>query len=137
MSGKIDCSILTPERTLFESQVDSIVVQAYDGEMGFLHNHTPLIAELGIGEIRLNEGGAMKYMVIEGGIVEIKNNKLVILAENALLKEDLTDLDKTAVQNRIKELAAEKMSIKKSSEEKLEIMLEHAKLKARLKVALR
>ena len=134
MSGKIDCSILTPEKTIYEDQVDSIVVQAYDGEIGFLHNHAPLISELGVGEIRLRNGNTTQYLVVEGGIVEIKNNKLIIIAENAILKENL---DKDAILNRINELNTEKSSGSKTPSEKLGITLESSKLKARLKVALK
>jgi F-type H+-transporting ATPase subunit epsilon len=61
MNRKINCSILTPERTLYEGDVDMAVVQAHDGEMGFLGGHAPLISELGIGEIRLKNANSTEY----------------------------------------------------------------------------
>jgi len=39
MAMKLNCNVLTPERQIYEGQVDFAVVQAYDGEMGFLYNH--------------------------------------------------------------------------------------------------
>ena len=78
---KIKCSILTPDRYLFEGEVAFAVVQAYNGEMGFLVDHAPLISELGLGEIRLQDGKTTEYFVIEGGVVEIRDNKLIILTE--------------------------------------------------------
>ena len=43
--------------------------------MGFLYNHAPLISELGIGEIRLRDGKKTEYLVIEGGVVEIRGQQ--------------------------------------------------------------
>ena len=134
MSRKIDCSILTPEKTLYEGQVDFAVVQAHDGEMGFLYGHSPLISELGTGEIRLKDKNSTEYLVIEGGIVEIKDNKLIVLAENAAKKDDL---DKDDLNKRMKDLEEKKKGLPKFSGEKLEIQIEQEKVKARIKVALR
>lgn len=89
MTKRISCVILTPERYLFEGEADFVVVQAYDGEMGFLINHTPLITKLGYGEVRLTKGDKTEHMMLEGGLVEIIDNNLSILAEKGYLKEDL------------------------------------------------
>ena len=125
---KINCCILTPERLLYEGEVDFVAVQAYDGERGFLYNHSPLISELGIGEIRLRSAGRTDYLVVEGGFVEIKANELTILAESAIEKKDLS---REEIQYQIDEFSA------KSPKEKLELEIELLKLKARLKVAAR
>ncbi len=79
MKNKIKCSILTPDRVVYEEEVDYIVVPAYDGEMGFLHNHTPLVSELIIGEVKLHTGQGIEYIAIHGGFAELRDNDLVIL----------------------------------------------------------
>mgnify|MGYP001208938412 FL=1 len=134
MERLIDCSILTPERLIYEGQVGFAVVQAYDGEMGFLYGHSPLISKLGIGEIRLNNPKSVDYLVIEGGIVEIKDNKLIVLAERAFKKSDLNAQDLDAKK---KELDSQMNQMPKFSEEKFILKLERDKLKVRLKVAKR
>ena len=131
MSMKLQCTILTPDRILYEGDVHFAVVQAYDGEAGFLYNHAPLVSELGIGEVRLRTGKLTEYFTIEGGFVEINDNKLVILAEDAYAKADL-------VKDEIeKELATVRAKEPKGYEERLQVSIEMTKLKARLKVASR
>jgi len=89
---KIACTILTPERNLFDGEIAFAVVDAHNGEMGFLVDHAPLISELGVGEVRLSDGKSTEYFVVEGGIVEIRTNKMIILAEKAS-KLGATDIE--------------------------------------------
>ena len=132
MIRKINCSILTPENILYEGEVGFAVVQAHNGEMGFLYNHAPLISELGVGEIRLRDEQLTQYLVVEGGIVEIRDNKMIILAENAYKKEDL---NADEIEKKLKELREKEY--KSFSEEKMLLQIEEDKLKAHLKVARR
>ncbi len=131
MTRKIKCNIFTPERVIYEGEADFLVVQAFDGELGFLYNHTPLIAELGFGEARLRTKERADYFAIEGGFVEIRNNELIVLAEAAFRKEDLS---REALQKQIAETrgraAGEEWDL-------FELEVELKKLKARLKVASR
>ena len=134
MERVINCTILTPERLVYEGQVGFAVVQAHNGEMGFLYGHSPLISKLGIGEVRLNNPKSVDYLVIEGGVVEIKDNKLIVLAERAFKKEDLSAAD---LENKMKELDSKMSTLPQFSEDKFELKLEKDKLKVRLKVAKR
>ncbi len=134
MERVINCSILTPERLIYEGEVGFAVVQAHDGEMGFLYGHSPLISKLGMGEIRLNNPKSVDYLVVEGGVVEIKNNKLIILAEKAFKKSDLSAAD---LDSKMKELDTQMNEMPLYSEDKFILKLEKDKLKVRLKVARR
>ncbi len=134
MERVINCSILTPERLIYEGDVGFAVVQAHDGEMGFLYGHSPLISRLGIGEIRLNNPKSVDYLVVEGGVVEIKNNKLIILAEKAFKKSDLSAAD---LDSKMKELDSQMNEMAQYSEDKFILKLEKDRLKVRLKVARR
>ncbi|TAL39430.1 MAG: ATP synthase F1 subunit epsilon [Spirochaetes bacterium] len=132
MSRKIQCSVLTPDRVLFEGHIDFAVVQAHDGEIGFLFNHAPLVAELGIGEVRLRSADQANYLIVEGGFVEIRENELIVLAESAFKKEELA---KDALDRQIKDIeTAEKPA---AFRERMVMDLELKKLKARLRVASR
>lgn len=134
MERVINCSILTPERMIYEGEVGFAVVQAHDGEMGFLYGHSPLISKLGVGEIRLNNPKSVDYLLVEGGVVEIKNNKLIILAERAYKK---SDLDLAELDAKLKELDSNMEQSAPFSEEKLLMRLEKDQLKVKLKVARR
>ncbi|HNW30032.1 MAG TPA: ATP synthase F1 subunit epsilon [Spirochaetota bacterium] len=132
---KIKCSILTPDRYLYEGEVAFAVVQAHNGEMGFLVDHAPLISELGIGEVRLQDGKTTEYFVVEGGVVEIRDNKLIIIAETASKKDEL---DKAALEEKLKELKEQKeREIKAFSPEWVRFQGEEKRVKARIKVASR
>jgi F-type H+-transporting ATPase subunit epsilon len=126
--GKIKCTILTPEKMIYEGDVDFAVVEAHDGARGFLYNHCPMISELGIGEVKLRSGESSEFMIIEGGLVEIKDNKMIVLAESAVKK---SDLNKDEIQKQLDRIAGE------SSKERILLGTEERKLKARMKLLLK
>jgi F-type H+-transporting ATPase subunit epsilon len=136
MSRKIYCTILTPERYLFEGEVDFAVVQAHDGERGFLLRHIPFITKLGSGEVRLMKGQSTEHLMLEGGLVEIIDNNLTILAEKGYLKQEL---DPETLQKELDEI----MEIKKTkkvdaiTEEGYTYLETERNLKIKLKVSQR
>lgn len=129
MERKINTSILTPERILFDGDTQLAVVKAFDGDMGFLYNHAPLISELGIGEVTLRDTNSKHQFYIEGGVVEILDNNLIILAESALKKEEI---DKEELEQKL--AALNQQDSRKFSEEWMTIQNEQETIKAKLKV---
>lgn len=134
MERLLDCTILTPEKLIYQGEAGFAVVQAHNGEMGFLYDHAPLISMLGIGEIRLRNPKSIDYFVIEGGIVEIKNNKLVILAERAFKQSELNAVE---LQNKIDEYDQTIKIEKPNIRDRFLIKVEQDRLRIRLKVAKR
>ena len=135
MERVIKCSILTPEKLIYEGDVGLAVIQAHNGEIGFLYGHSPLISKLGIGEIRLhNPNNNVDRLMVEGGVVEIKNNNLIVLAEKIFNK---SDLNSDEIKEKIKAIDEEINQLPPFDEGKAELRMEKDKLKIRLKVALR
>lgn len=134
MERLLDCTILTPEKLIYQGEAGFAVVQAYNGELGFLYDHAPLVSMLGMGEVRLRNPKTTDYFVIEGGIVEIKNNKLIILAEKAFRR---TDLNAAELQKKIDEYDQTIVTEKPDFKERFLIKIEQDKLKIKLKVAKR
>lgn len=134
MERLLDCTILTPEKLIYQGEAGFAVVQAFDGQMGFLFDHAPLISMLGLGEVRLRNPKTTDYFVIEGGLVEIKNNKLIILAEKAFKQSDLNAAE---LQNKIDEYDQTIARDKPDFKERFLIKIEQDKLKIKLKVAKR
>jgi F-type H+-transporting ATPase subunit epsilon len=132
MERSIECTIITPERTLYSGEALSVTVQAHDGELGILYNHAPIISELGIGEVRLMGNANSEYLYIEGGIVELQDNKLIVLAENAMLKSELKQDELEAKQKELEEVQWDK-----SAGGSMKLLKEKEQLRAKLKVALR
>ena len=76
-------SVISPERVLFEGEAASVVAPAYDGEIGILDGHAPLMTLLGKGSLRLGGGGADKQFSIEGGFLQVIDNNVRIVTEKA------------------------------------------------------
>ena len=74
--------IITPDRKVFEGEVTSARFPGTDGSFEVLNNHAPLISALAEGDVVLNGGGAGTFHV-SGGIVEVLQNKVMVLAESA------------------------------------------------------
>jgi F-type H+-transporting ATPase subunit epsilon len=74
-------SVISPEAVLFEGETESVVAPAYDGEVGILTGHAPLMALLGNGELRL--GGSSKRFNVNGGFMQVLNNEVRVVTEKA------------------------------------------------------
>ena len=85
--------IVTPERLAYEDDVDMVLVPGIDGEMGILPHHTPLVSLLGVGELKIRKGGSEESFAIAGGFLQVRPDKVVVMAETADLASDI-DLEK-------------------------------------------
>lgn len=86
----LQLEIVSPERRAFTDEVDSVIVPGIDGQLGILPHHTRLITALGTGELRINKGGTEQSMLISGGFVEVRPDKVVIMAD---LAEHSSEID--------------------------------------------
>jgi F-type H+-transporting ATPase subunit epsilon len=75
-------SVISPEAVLFEGDAESVVAPAYDGEVGILSGHAPLMALLGDGELRLG-GGAVRRFKVSGGFMQVLENHVRVVTEKA------------------------------------------------------
>ncbi|MBA7703670.1 ATP synthase epsilon chain [subsurface metagenome] len=74
--------IITPEKTLFEGKINSLNVPGTKGPFVILHNHAPIISTLDKGQIKIvTDNQDTKLINIEGGIIEVKKNKIIVLAD--------------------------------------------------------
>ena len=130
--AKIHMSILTPERAIFEGDSDAVYAMMHDGDRGFLPGHAPMVGILGIGMLRVFRDGIMTAFEVEGGFLEISKNRLIILAEDAMKKEELSEkLVKAEIDSVESELAVA------SPESRKKLELKKKKLASRLQVAVR
>jgi F-type H+-transporting ATPase subunit epsilon len=79
------CVIVTPEAQVFDQQVTQAIVPAHDGLVGILTDRAPLLVKLGIGALQLDATqGGRRTLFINGGIAQMKDNKLTIVTDEAL-----------------------------------------------------
>jgi F-type H+-transporting ATPase subunit epsilon len=81
--------IVTPERAVFSDEVDSVVCPGVEGELGVLPHHAPLLTTLGFGELRIRRGGQEESFAIAGGFLQVRPDKVVVMAETADLASDI------------------------------------------------
>jgi F-type H+-transporting ATPase subunit epsilon len=90
MNVKLKLKIVTPERIVFEAEVDQITAMTQMGEVTILPGHIPLVAMLKAGELRTKTGGKEELMVASTGFIEVRaGNEVVILADTADRAEEL------------------------------------------------
>jgi F-type H+-transporting ATPase subunit epsilon len=82
-SGALHVVVISPERTIFDGQAEAVVAPAWDGEIGILRGHAPLMALLGSGEMRVTRGGTVERFRIEGGFLQVVNDVVTVLSERA------------------------------------------------------
>jgi F-type H+-transporting ATPase subunit epsilon len=76
-------TVISPEAVLFEGDTDAVVAPAYDGEVGILTGHAPMMTLLGKGTLRLGSGGGTKSFSIEGGFLQVVENQVRVVTERA------------------------------------------------------
>jgi F-type H+-transporting ATPase subunit epsilon len=76
-------SVISPEAVLFEGEAESIVAPAFDGDVGILTGHAPMVTLLGRGELRVGAGGAARRFQVEGGFLQVADNLVRVVTERA------------------------------------------------------
>jgi F-type H+-transporting ATPase subunit epsilon len=102
----LQLEIVTPERLAYSDEVDSVQLPGSAGELGVLPHHAPLISTLGVGELRIRKGGAEESFAIVGGFLQVRPDKVVVMAETADLASEI-DLQKAEEARREAERALE------------------------------
>ena len=110
------CVIVTPEQQVLDEKLTQAILPAHDGEIGILTGRAPLLVKLGVGALRLDlAGGQKQTLFIDGGIAQMKDNRLTVLTKQAVPPEEL---DPEAAKAEFNEAAARKITDEKSFEER-------------------
>lgn len=76
-------NIVTPDGPVYDSAVDMVIAKTASGEIGILPGHIPMVAPLEIGVVKLKKDGKSEYVAVSGGFVEVRPEKVSILAQSA------------------------------------------------------
>jgi len=79
----LSLEVATPSRLVVAETVDEVVIPGSQGYFGVLPGHAPLLATLGIGELTYRQGTSQFHLALTGGFAEVRNDKVIVLAENA------------------------------------------------------
>jgi F-type H+-transporting ATPase subunit epsilon len=75
--------VISPEATVYEGEAESVVAPAWDGEIGILRGHAPLMALLGSGDLRVTLRGTTERFHVRGGFLQVVDDVVTVLSEHA------------------------------------------------------
>ena len=114
MSGKFKVEIITPDMSILTVETNEVTIPSYEGQMGILKDHIPLITFLRPGIIVIDNNEVKKYFV-EEGTVEFSNNNLLILTSTVI---DLSKLNQNSIKNLLNEAEKKFNDIESTDKEK-------------------
>lgn len=89
MADRVTLEIATPMRLVVSETVDEVVAPGVEGYFGVLPGHAPFLTTLGIGEVSYRTGRDTHYLALAGGFAEVRNDKVIVLADTAERPEEI------------------------------------------------
>ena len=89
MADRLTLEIATPMRLVVAETVDEVVAPGIEGYFGVLPGHAPFLTTLGIGEVTYRVGQDEHYLALAGGFAEVRNDKVIVLADTAERPEEI------------------------------------------------
>jgi len=96
---KIKLEIVTAERLVYSDEVDIVVAPGIDGQLGILPHHAPLVTMLQAGEVLFRKGGEETVKAVSGGFLEVRPDRVLILADAAERVEEI-DIERAEAAKR-------------------------------------
>jgi len=107
----LEVHLVTPEREVWSGEADFVTARGVDGDLGVLPGHAPLLAALAVGPVFIDAGGSRTAVAVDGGFLHVAHEddvtRVDILAEHALLSDELGQDDAEARERRAEELRSE------------------------------
>ncbi|MFD2215092.1 F0F1 ATP synthase subunit epsilon [Metabacillus endolithicus] len=96
-------NVVTPDGPVYDADVEMVSVKAQSGELGILPGHIPMVAPLQIGAVRLKKGSSTELVAVTGGFIEVRPDKVTILAQAAETAEHIDTARAQAAKKRAEE----------------------------------
>ncbi|MBD3109486.1 F0F1 ATP synthase subunit epsilon [Bacillus sp. AGMB 02131] len=85
----VEVNVVTPDGPIYNGEAEMVSTKAKSGELGILPNHIPMVAPLQIGAVRIKKAGKTEFVAVSGGFLEVRPDKITILAQAAELAETI------------------------------------------------
>jgi F-type H+-transporting ATPase subunit epsilon len=85
VAGALQVSVISPEQVLYEGTASSVTAPAFDGELGILPMHAPLMTLLGTGTLRVESSEGLKRFQVSGGFLQVVDDTVRVVTEEASL----------------------------------------------------
>ena len=117
MAETTEFELVTPEKLVFSERAEMVVVPGSEGFFAAMPRHAPFISTLKPGVLEVYEGGKVKQRIfVAGGFAEVTPERLTVLAERAV---PVADINRAAVEQRIKDLRDDLAAAKTETEKKV------------------
>ena len=84
------CTVVTPEQQVLDETVTQAILPAHDGQIGILSGRAPILVKLGTGTLRIDvQGGPSRSFFVDGGIAQMKGDKLTVLTDDAIAAAEI------------------------------------------------
>ena len=111
------CRVITPERMIFDDQVDLVIARIADGQIGVLVDHAPTVSTVEIGDVRIQQGEERHVYATSDGFFKVSENLVQILVEEAT---PAGEIDTDEAQSRVEEAERELSELSEGDEENTE-----------------
>jgi F-type H+-transporting ATPase subunit epsilon len=102
--AKLKLEIVTAEHLTFSGDVNAVIAPGIEGQLGILPNHAPLMTMLQPGELLIKKDGEELYLAITGGFLEVRPDKVIILADACERCEEI-DISRAEAKNELKNVS--------------------------------
>ena len=109
--ASIRLDIVTAEREVYAEDVDVVIAPGVEGQLGILPHHAPLMTTLQAGELRVRKGGEEVSLAISGGFIEVRPDRVVVLADTAERAEEIDIARAEEAKQRARERLSEKQVV--------------------------
>jgi F-type H+-transporting ATPase subunit epsilon len=124
--ASIKLEIVTAERVVYTEDVDAVIAPGAEGQLGILPHHAPLMTILRSGEILARRGSEEDIMAISGGFLEVRPDRVIILADSAERAEEIDEARAQAAKQRAEERLKERGVTPDLDEARVEAALRRA-----------
>jgi len=124
-------SIIAPDRTVWDSNAEEVILPSSTGQLGILRGHAPLLTALDIGVMRVRTDKEWTPIVLMGGFAEVENDELTILVNGA---EEAASIDKDKAQKELEEMTI-RFNEAESSKDRIEATQNLRKALARVQAS--
>ena len=123
--------VITPERKVYEDDVDMVIAPGSEGYLGILPHHAPLLTGLGPGEFRVKKGGAEEVLAVFGGFMDVRGDRVTVLTEAAEHVEEI-DVQRAQQARERAQAALQAGPMSAADEQRARAALQRALVRMRL-----
>jgi F-type H+-transporting ATPase subunit epsilon len=124
--------VITPERKVYDDDVDMVIAPGSEGYLGILPHHAPLLTGLGPGEFRVKKGGVEEVLAVFGGFMDVRGDRVVVLTEAAEPAEEIDAQRAQQARDRAQEQLAQAGTLSAADEARARVALQRALVRIRV-----